>query len=233
MNKAAGEALERLQSEQSDGYTESIKTAIAERSRQLVEAAYVPPGLQEIKAVIADSAPATNRDLLAFMLEEFETVQKKIISDDVDSWLGFYDDENVPYGEERCRDYLLTLLRQGEKGVVLDPERHVAADKRVDITCSVGTLRLPIEIKGQWHRDLWTAADIQLDGLYTPDWQAGGLGIYLVLWFGNTATKKLYGSSKGKPKPSTPEELREQLIGQSSAAREGRVEVVVLDIARP
>lgn len=233
VSEAAGEALHRLQSEQPDGYTESIKTAIAERTRQLVEAAYAPPELQEIKAVIADSAPATNRDLLAFMLEELETVQKKITSDDVDSWQGFYDDKDAPYGEERCRDYLLTLLRQGEKGVVLDPERHVAADKRVDITCSVGTLRLPIEIKGQWHRELWTAADIQLDGLYTPDWQAGGFGIYLVLWFGNTASKKLYGPSKEKPKPSSPEELREQLAAASRAAREGRVEVVVLDLARP
>lgn len=38
--------------------------------------------------------------------------------------------------------------------------------------------------KGQWHPDLWTGADDQLNELYAQDWQAKGRGIYLVLWFG-------------------------------------------------
>lgn len=234
VKEAAGDSLKRLRDGQADGYTELITVAMAERARQLVESAYTPPKLEEIGAVIADLAPASGSDLLAFMIEELEIVQAKVKSDDVDSWRGFYDDQGNPFDEERCRHYLLTLLRQEAKDIGLVPEAHAAANKKVDITCSVGQLRLPIEIKGQWHRELWTAADKQLDTLYTPDWQAGGFGIYLILWFGEQPSpKRLKGPGGGKSKPSTPVELHEMLTAESPAAREGRVKVFVLDLERP
>jgi hypothetical protein len=93
---------------------------------------------------------------------------------------------------------------------------------------------MPIEIKGQWHPDLWHAADTQLDRLYSTDWRAERRGIYLVLWFGDTtaSNKKLKGPGDGSSLPKTPAELRTALIERSKAAKEGRVEVIVLDLAR-
>jgi len=80
-------------------------------------------------------------------------------------------------------DYLL--------GIQCAPEGHLAADKRADIQCSIGQLMLLIEVKGQWHKELWTAAETQHDRLYAPDWRADRCGVYLALWFGR-------GMSKGK-----------------------------------
>lgn len=229
----AANALERLR-QVSDGYSEHLKTVAAENAQLRVEASYIPPTLSAIAAVANDSAPASIDDLQATMVEELVVVQKKVAGDDVESWRGFFSDSGVPYGEERCRDHLLGLLRQGSVGISLDPEVHVAGDKEVDITCSVGPMRMPIEVKGQWHSDLWRAADTQLDRLYSSDWRAERRGIYLVLWFGDATAskKKLKGLGDGSPLPKTPAELRMALIERSKAAKEGRVEVFVLDLAR-
>jgi hypothetical protein len=64
---------------------------------------------------------------------------------------------------------------------------------------TVGPLRMPIEIKGQWHTALWQAADQQLAELYAKDWRADGHGIYLVLWFGDhvSKNKRLRGPPRG------------------------------------
>lgn len=229
----AANALERLR-QVSDGYSEHLKTVAAENAQLRVEASYIPPALSAIAAIANDSAPASIDDLQATMVEELVVVQKKVAGDDVESWRGFFNDSGVPYGEERCRDHLLSLLRQGSEGVALDPEAHVAGDKEVDITCSVGAMRMPIEVKGQWHSDLWHAADTQLDRLYSSDWRAERRGIYLVLWFGDTTApnKKLKGPGDGSSLPKTHAELRTALIERSKAAKEGRVEVIVLDLAR-
>ncbi|WP_348946431.1 hypothetical protein ABHF33_07795 [Chitinibacter sp. FCG-7] len=154
---AARTALLRLRDEAEDGYSESIRRALSEQIRAIADAEHATLTLPELSSILADGRPNSEADLQTFMLEELKLVAKKIRSDDVDSWRGFYDDQGVPFDEERCRDHLLGLLRQGQQLVELEPETHVADDKEVDITCSSGNWRLPIEIKGQWHRDLWAA----------------------------------------------------------------------------
>jgi hypothetical protein len=227
-------ALSRLAGASIDGYTETINAVAAEQERIRVESAYVAPTLDALNAIARDAQPASAVDLQAYMIDELEVVQAKIRSDDAESWRGFFDDEGVPIDEERCRDHLLGLLRQGSQEVTLEPETHVASDKEVDITCSAGTLRMPIEIKGQWHKELWHAADKQLTALYTRDWRAEGRGIYLVLWFGPNvpSNKELYSSPRGVAKPQTPDQLRDLLTAGSNAARDGLVKVVVLDLTR-
>lgn len=232
LSEDARRSLAKLRDAPEDGYTWYIKDAMAEQQQTLVESSYRPMTLHALHTIVTDQAPIDIKDLQAFMLEELTVVQAKIDGDDIDSWRGFFSDEGKPYGEERCRDHLLGLLRQGCQDVTMNPETHVAADKRVDITCELpGSKRLPIEIKGQWNRDLWTAADQQLDRLYTSDWRAEAHGIYLILWFGHEVGKKLKGL-RGLTKPSTPDELRELLVSRSSAAQQGRVAVVVLDLER-
>jgi hypothetical protein len=235
-NDASAEAmsaLRRLRDATEDGYTDALKAVGAEQARKHVEAAYSPPSLEVMAAITADQAPADAADLQAFMREELAVVQAKVRSDDVESWRGFYDKDG-PLAEEPCRDHLLGLLRQGSQGVVLDPETHVAGDREVDIACSVGTLRMPIEIKGQWHPNLWHAADTQLDSFYSQDWRAEGRGIYVVLWFGTQVppNKRLKGPGSDKPLPAGPDALREMLSADSKAVRDGRVEIVVLDLTR-
>jgi len=230
----ATEALQRLRDGTSDAYTEMIKAVAAEQARARVERSYVAVTVSGIEAISNDRAPVEAVDLQAFMLEELNEVQRKILSDDAESWRGFFNDLGIPHPEERCRDHLLGLLRQGVDGVALDPESHVGGDGEVDITCAVGDLRLPIEIKGQWHADLWTGADRQLDAMYARDWRAGMRGIYLVLWFGEQSEKNkaLRSRGRGFPVPKTASELEAMLLDGSRAAREGRVSVFVMEIYR-
>ncbi len=227
-------ALEHLQNASPDGYTDMIRSITWEQARLRVETRYVPPSISAIEAIASDLPPITAADLQALMIQELSIVQAKVKSDDAESWRGFFDDHRVPYAEERCRDHLLGLLRQGSGGIQLEPETHVAGDKEVDISCSTGTLRIPIEVKGQWNRDLWRGADTQLDRLYASDWRAERRGIYLVLWFGDQSkrSKQLTSPGRGKKRPCTPNGLLDALAAGSKAAQEGRTAIFLLDLAR-
>lgn len=227
-------AIKRMREAPADHYADTIRIVAAEQARIRVEATYVPPTIEAIDAIARNLPPTTIFDLQALMVEELSLVEAKIKSDDAESWRGFYDDDGEPFPEERCRDHLLGLLRQGSEGITLEPETHVAGDKEVDITCSVGALRLPIEVKGQWHAKLWQGADRQLDGLYAQDWRAQEHGIYLVLWFGDqkSSTKRLTSPGHRRKLPQTPDELAECLRAGSNAARDGRIVVFVLDLVR-
>jgi len=229
----ASRALERLKNAEQDSYTDLIKTLQYEQKQIRVESLYTPPIIEQIKAISEDLAPQSIFDLQAFILEELTIVQAKIRSDDAESWRGFYDDNAKPYKEERCRDHLIGLLRQGSNEVVYEVEVHEADDKEADIGCTIGQLRLPIEVKGQWHPELWIGADNQLNKLYAQDWRAEGRGIYLVLWFGSrTDNKKLKSRGRGQLIPTTADQLKEMLIESSQAAKTGQIEIVVLDIER-
>lgn len=229
----ASAALARLSDAPEDDYTDTLLSVGAEQKRIRVEAAYVSPTLTTVGHIARDLPPASALDMQAWLVEELEVVQAKIRSDDAESWRGFYE-QGKPRAEEDCRDHLMGLLRQGSPGVEFSPEGHVAANKEVDIACATGTVRLPIEIKGQWNSQLWEGADLQLDRLYTPDWRAGGYGIYLVLWFGEhtSPNKRIFSPGAGAQRSANPEEMKRMLIARSAAAREGRVAVVVLDVSR-
>lgn len=217
-----------------DGYKHELVNVKAENEKLRVEAFYVPPTLEALRAVTSDGKPVSTTDLVAYMLEEIEAVQAKIVGDDVDSWRQFYDDHLSPLVEERCRDILIGLLRQTCWQVELIPELHVVDDREVDISCASGMKRIPIEVKGQWHPDLWQAADTQLARYYGTDWRAEGRGIYLVLWFGEQQklSKRLRSPGQGQQMPSSPAELSHAISTRSQAVKDGLVKVVVLDLSR-
>ena len=86
---------------------------------------------------------------------------------------------------------------------------------------------LVIEAKGQWHKDLYTAAMEQLEARYSIHPSAAGQGIYLVYWFGEdykVADKQNHdiGSS---------EELKERIIEGMPVELRSRVDVFVLDVS--
>lgn len=228
-------SLQELRDGPEDGYTELLQSLCAEQLRKSCDQSYKPLSIEQLTSFVSDQAPLSTQQLQAWVLEELEIVQDKIRASDVDSWKNFYTDEHIPRDEEYCRDRLLELLRYDQSAVHYEPESHVAADKEVDIGCSIGSdICLPIEIKGQWHREVWTAADNQLNRLYASDWRAQGFGIYLVLWFGSQPGGKVLQSvGKGVSPPQTPAEMKEMLIARSAAAQAGNVSIFVMDITIP
>ncbi|SDG37920.1 NACHT domain-containing protein [Sulfitobacter delicatus] len=226
--------LSSLHDEAKDGYTAHIKRTRAEQAQKVVEESFTPPSITELKAILVDGPPRSMAQLQAVMCEELAVIQKKIRSHPVDWHKDFYENAN-PKDEEACRDTILKMLGDYPSGILCEPEGHLADDKRADIKCTIGNLMLPIEIKGQWHKDLWGAADTQLDRLYSADWRAERRGIYLVLWFGARVpkNKKLKGPKRGLDTPSSASELQDALIQNSECAKQGNIEVIVVDLVRP
>ena len=84
------------------------------------------------------------------------------------------------------------------------------------------------EAKGQWHRDLFEAASLQLFERYSHHPDAAEQGIWLVVWFGPSVTiagKTTYGIQ-------TPAELEEIICADLPASLVGVIDVVVLDLSR-
>jgi hypothetical protein len=231
VSPAATEKLVALRDAPEDGYTGPLRVALAEQKRKRVEAGWKAPDLPAVAAAIMDQAPTTAAQLQAVLLEELVCVQAKIRGSDVDWYKDFFVG-GVPRNEEACRDTILKMFGELPFGIQAIPEGHLADDKRCDIFCTLAGMMVPIELKGQWHKDLWTAADRQLDLLYTNDWRAER-GIYVVLWFGRDSSKPPCKPSAGIKQPETAESLRAELAAQSVTTREGRTEIVVLDLTRP
>lgn len=233
IDPAAATALQALRDAPADSYSALIAEVATEQARKQMEAAYAPPTLEAVAAVVQDTPPACAADLQACLLDAIDATARMIRSDDVDSQRWFFEGD-TPKSEDDCRNVFVGLLRQQGTSIEFVPELHVADNKEIDIGCTLGNLLVPIEVKGQWNDALWTAADDQLDRLYTPDWRADDLGIYLVFWFGRDVppNKRLRSPGRGHRPPDTPAALRDQLIARSRAAGSGRVSVVVLDLTR-
>ena len=227
-------ALSVLRDEPADSYTDHLKRAFSEQAQKVVEEVYKPPTIAELASVLGDGRPNSMGQLQAVMLEELTEAQRKIRSHPADWYRDFFSN-GIPKDEEECRDTLLKIFGDYPYGILCEPEGHLADDKRSDIRCTIDQLMLPIEIKGQWHKDLWHAADTQLDKLYSNDWRAHSKGIYLVVWFGDNVpkNKKLQSPGKGRIRPTTADGLRLALIENSVVAKQGGIEVVVLDLVRP
>lgn len=227
----AGKKLEELRNAPADGYTDHIKIALAEHRRKRAEAEWRAPELSSVVSTITDKAPTTSAQLQAVILEELDEVQAKIRGSSLDWYKDFFS-EGVPKNEDACRDTILKMFGELPFGIQASPEGHLADDKRCDIECILPGIMVPIELKGQWHSELWTAADRQLDLLYTNDWRAER-GIYVVLWFGLDTDKKPRNPPAGVPHPTSADELRQALATQSVSVRDGRTAIVVLDVTRP
>lgn len=215
-----------------DGYTDYLRRVATEQGAKRADLAYTPPTVADIATALDGVLPATHAALKAEVMAALERVQARVHSDPTDCWRGFYRDDRItPKGEEDCSDHLANLLALEAPGIRFDPEVHVGGDREVDIGCSVKNLRIPIETKGQWNPDLWTAADWQLGGQQAVDHQAAGHGIYLVYWFGpQPSPKGLRNPSRGAISPATPEELQVLLKKNLTAGDQQGLSVFVLDL---
>ena len=176
---------------------------------------------------------ATVEGLRALLLEELQELQRAIDGSEFNPVEKFYDggrrvNENT--ASKRIAEHLQLRLKDLNMAVTI--EHQLKDANRCDITASVmlGGKRnlLVMEVKGQWHRDLFTAAAAQLHERYSIHPDAEQQGIYLILWFGdgekiagkNDATVSNSDNLKRKVEESVPEELR------------GLIDVFVLDLSK-
>ncbi|HEY9646414.1 MAG TPA: hypothetical protein V6C88_08605, partial [Chroococcidiopsis sp.] len=138
-------------------------------------------------------------------------------------------------GEVRSTEIIAERLnlRLEPQGISVTPEHQLKDAKRSDFTVTkmIGGKRrlLVTEVKGQWHKDLYTAASAQLHERYSIHPDAEQQGIFLAIWFGadeKVADRKTHGISNAQ-------ELKISIEAKLPQALRGLIDVFVLDVSQP
>lgn len=214
-------------------------TIVHARDRQLVvrrDATYRVPTLAEVQRVFRDEEAANAADLFALVVDRLQVLARGIHDGNTDDWRQYWNEgphrrPTKPKHEDSCRDALLSDLRSAlPEGVDAQPEGRYARSKRSDIRVACHGHAIPVEIKKNTHREMWSAINDQLIAQYVRDVNSGGFGVYLVLWFGARRTEIVPPAG---PLPETPDEMRIRLEQQVPPDKRHKIAVVVVDVGQP
>jgi hypothetical protein len=174
------------------------------------------------------------------VVDQFADLAVRIHSQNTDIFKQFWNVDQYarlvePRPEETCRDAIIEAMKPSLSalGVIIEPEAHMAADKRGDISFAMPGRKILCELKRDYHANLWTAATEQLDRFYTHDPEANGFGIYTVLWFGEKRTSAIPGHPAQLPTPNSPADLAGMLHDLIPVDRRTRLTVIVIDVTSP
>ena len=197
------------------------------------DASYSHPSLSEVRQTLCNLAPSNARDLAVLLGDKLNKLAIRIRTANTDDWLQYWNEDTQghplkPKHEHHCRDALLSDLRGLlPDGVAAEPEGEYANDMRADIRVGFGDFNVPIEVKKDQNRQLWSSLNDQLIARYTCDPTTGGNGIYLVFWFGG---EHMPLPPEGLP-PSNPVELQERLEAVLTPANKHKISVCVVDVS--
>ncbi|TDK59578.1 hypothetical protein E2I14_18690 [Sapientia aquatica] len=194
----------------------------------------------EVSMTLANLEPTSASDLAALVFDHLTDLKNKIRNGNANEYRQYwsYDSENktlhLPKPENDCRDILYSLLSPyfRKLHVEVAKEGNYADDMRADLKISyrgVSEFNIPIEIKKDYHRDLWKAIDTQLIAKYVRDPGTDGHGIYLVFWFGQN---NILPSPQGK-KPRSSSELEQWLTSLVPLDKRYYIKVCVIDCSLP
>lgn len=221
-------------------YTDHIKHALANQRARYREMAYKQPSWEEAMATLSGGPPANVADLKALVVEHLREISSGIGTQNIDVYKDFWNEDSHgrptnPKIEESARNVLLGLLktRLDPLGILTEPEGHMVADKRADITAALPGRKLILELKRDIHPELWTAPATQLDRFYTRDPEASGYGVYGVFWYGKYRKGTLQKHPKGNTAPRTALELEGMLNELIFAEQRSKLQAVVIDVSIP
>lgn len=206
----------------------SLKSIRFNYLRKTVIQNFQTPTAEQIVHLLDRDEIINVENLRAIVLEELQAYQNDLNGHDISTKSIFYHgemnitnriDENT--ATQRIAERL--RLRLENRQVIPIREGYMKDDNRCDIVFSklINGRRkiLPVEVKGQWHPELYSAFDSQLNRLYAIHPDAEGQGIYLVLWFGSdekVANRKKHGINSAEElylniQKQIPEELKHQI----------------------
>ena len=235
-DRGASEALKSLLDDDSIDLWHACLSQARDSQRIIRrDAEYRHPTLQQACQALRDGPPANPGDLAALVVDRLRSIAANIRTTDRDEWRLFWNEGShgkpgQPKVENSCRHALLTLLDpQLPDPVKAQPEAQHANQARADILVTAHGFQVPIEVKKDTDRDLWSAARDQLIAKYAVDPASDGYGIYVVFWFGSDKQRR---RSDGV-RPNSPETL-EMLLRESLAQVEARkIRICVLDVSPP
>ena len=231
-DREAGAALDRLVHRHDLAKWRPALTS-ARGAQRIVrrDANYVPPSPAKVMATLDNGPPSSAADLRELVVDRLVRIGEEVQTTNANLWRQFWnEDSRKPKHENSCRDALLAMFHHRlPDGCDPQPEGQYAANKRTDIRVAAPGWNVPVEIKKNSHRDVWSAVRNQLLPRYANDPATEGLGIYLVLWFGPEQTSSVSGARK----PATPEEMRDQLLASLTPEERRRAAVIVMDVTPP
>ena len=235
--KDAGDALDRLLADPALSRWRDVLSQAQDAQRVTWrDASYRHPTIEQVCRTLNGGTPANPGDLAALVMDHLDEIARKIRGGPTSDWRQYWnvDQYNRPTcekPEDACRDNLLSDLQDRLKQLDIDaqPEGQYANDKRADIRVSCRDFQVPIEIKRNVHRDLWSAPRNQLIAQYTIDPDTDGYGIYLVFWFGKDRTQPPPSGTR----PANSEELKTRLEATLSPNEARKISVCVINVSRP
>jgi hypothetical protein len=200
------------------------------------EARFTPPEALAVARALAHLAPAHPADLRALVAAHLHGLERELRGGDVMALRQFWDDTGQPRDENSCSALLHEKLKPllAAQQVGLELEAWSAGGKRVDMRArrlvpGLPAISLPIEVKKDSHRAVWTAWRDQLKRLYAGDPEASDQGLYLLLWFGRDTSK----TPTQRRLASSAAEMLEWLRERIPAEDRDRIQVEVLNLAWP
>jgi hypothetical protein len=217
-------------------YRDYLLHAAAEQRMRRRDAEYQQPDWAQTVAALANGAPANISDFHGLLVDTLLDIGDRIANANSNIYKRFWNEDRYgktlnPKPEESGRDILIDLLRERlvSKDISVEPEGRMVHGKRADIIASWRQLKVPVEIKRNYHADVWSAPMSQLDQLYTRDPDVSGYGIYTVFWFGNLDGKPMPRHPEGRTRPSSASEMAGQLTELVPEDRRPQIAIVVVD----
>ena len=210
-----------------------MKTIHASQVRKKALRDFEPPSPKEIIALLDHDAVVTVEGLRQLVIQELEDFQKDIDGGEFNSADRFYE-KGDRIDEERSTKIIAERLnlRLQPQGVSVTLEHQLKDANRSDFTATKminGKRRLLVtEVKGQWHRELYTAAAAQLHERYSIHPDAEQQGIFLAIWFGSDEMV----AERKRHTIATSQELRISIEEKLPPALRGLVDVFVLDVSK-
>ena len=196
------------------------------------DASYEHPSPKQIENTLKGGVPTNVGDLAALLCDRLDELAREIPNSSNNTWRLFWNEvkgkPEVPRYENSCRDALLNLTEPRlPSGIDLQAEAQYVHGNRADIRASYGRFSVPIEIKTNGHRELWSAMERQLIKKYIREPGTGGFGIYLVLWFGVKYTQAALDGRR----PATPQVLKCLLEDALTVEQRRKISVCVIDVS--
>jgi hypothetical protein len=214
-----------------------LKSIKAEQLRKKSLRDFAPPTPEKIVDLLDNNAVVTVEGLRQLVLQKLEDYQKDIDGGEFNAATRFYtkDDngKNIRRDEVNCVEIIAERLNLvlHPQSISISTEHQTKNKNRIDITAEKmidGKRRLlVVEAKGQWHKELYTAAYAQLYQRYSIHPDAEQQGIYLVIWFGlheTLAGRKNHGITSAK-------DLKLRIEEKLPPELKGLIDVFVLDVS--
>ena len=194
---------------------------------------YEAPSPKQVSDLLDFDSIATVEGLRQCIIDELHEFQGAIDGGEFNSGARFF--ENGKHLKENpCTSIIAERLslKLLPKGIIITPEHHLKGDKRSDFSASKfinGKRRLLVtEVKGQWHKELYTAAKCQLHERYSIHPDAEYQGVFLVLWFGSDiSVAGLKTSGIGSA-----DELKLSIQITLPSELHGLIDIFVLDLSK-